>query len=459
MKTYAKPRTLTVSRLSSLQGDGKIYLDDAFQSNTRWGIRTKQTYIASVLEGRAITPITLGKISSLRDTVEREYGYEHEDFKYFSNLLDSGFEWITIDGNNRDNTLCEFLNGEFPLQENEYRIDYNNLSVFNATKETKYFGDLSPDVQKYISDIQLNILEVIQSDRKGLAVLFSNINEGVPLNDQEKRNAIPSRMGNLVRGVVKEHAEGFSKLYTAKAINRRNPDEYVVTVANIVARGIINIDRQSRDDAYGDSTLEATSFNRTKKIIKQVCDIAKEHGASGFKAGGKFTNNLVDFALLLNYINSHSIGINSLKELYNFFVTSQAARLESDEELYNNKTGTNPRTYAGLLRANNRNFLEIREGKQIESLQDVPDNLLTFKDEDRNFDLKIKFQLWQRQDGKCAITGNEIEPRFIYDGNTTHVDHIKPHSKGGETTLENAQLVFKSANLEKSDKYEEVEPI
>ena len=83
MKTYAKPRTLTVSRLSSLQGDGKIYLDDAFQSNTRWGIRTKQTYIASVLEGRAITPITLGKISSLRDTVEREYGYEHEDFKYF----------------------------------------------------------------------------------------------------------------------------------------------------------------------------------------------------------------------------------------------------------------------------------------------------------------------------------------------------------------------------------------
>ena len=39
------------------------------------------------------------------------------------------------------------------------------------------------------------------------------------------------------------------------------------------------------------------------------------------------------------------------------------------------------------------------------------------------------------------------------------MDHVKPHSKGGETTLENAQLVFKSANLEKSDKYEEVEPI
>ena len=133
MRTFYEYQDWSARFLAELMKKENIYLDDAFQSNTRWGIRTKQTYIASVLEGRAITPITLGKISSLRDTVEREYGYEHEDFKYFSNLLDSGFEWITIDGNNRDNTLCEFLNGEFPLQENEYRIDYNNLSVFNAT--------------------------------------------------------------------------------------------------------------------------------------------------------------------------------------------------------------------------------------------------------------------------------------------------------------------------------------
>lgn len=459
MKTYAKLRTLTVSRLAYLQGEGKIYLDDAFQSNVRWSTQQKQKYIASIIEGRAITPITLGKISSLKDAVETRNGVEHEDYKYFESLLESGFDWITIDGNNRDNTVCEFLNGNFPLQKGKYEIDYNNIFEFSATDDSKYFSDLSADVRNYIENIDINVLEVKESDRRGLANLFSNINEGVPLNDQEKRNAIPSRMGNLVRELVKSNANGFSQLYSSKAINRRSPDEYVVTVSNIVARPISNIDRQSRDDAYGDDTLEVRSFDRTKKIVNQICEVSKDAGASGFKAGGKFTNNLIDFSLLLNYINSHNITINNLRGVYNFFVNSQSIRLESDKELYNNGKGTNPRTYAGLLRSNNKKFLEIRERKQIESLQDVPDGLLTFKDKDRNYDPKIRFTLWKKQGGKCAITGDDIEARLIYDGQTTHVDHVKPHSKGGETTLENAQLVFASANLQKSDKYEEVEPI
>jgi len=37
------------------------------------------------------------------------------------------------------------------------------------------------------------------------------------------------------------------------------------------------------------------------------------------------------------------------------------------------------------------------------------------------------------------------------NGNVTHVDHIIPHSKGGLTTIENAQLVFADENLNKSD--------
>ena len=90
----------------------------------------------------------------------------------------------------------------------------------------------------------------------------------------------------------------------------------------------------------------------------------------------------------------------------------------------------------------------------IDSISEVPDGILTFRDTNRNYNPKIRYTLWKRQDGKCSITGKEIEPRHILDGQVTHIDHNVPHRHGGETTLENARLVYKEANLEKSDVFE-----
>ena len=70
MKTTVRATAWPVGRLASLQKESKIYLDDSFQSYSRWVIETNQKYMRSLLEGRAPTPITLGKISTLRDNIE-----------------------------------------------------------------------------------------------------------------------------------------------------------------------------------------------------------------------------------------------------------------------------------------------------------------------------------------------------------------------------------------------------
>ena len=43
----------------------------------------------------------------------------------------------------------------------------------------------------------------------------------------------------------------------------------------------------------------------------------------------------------------------------------------------------------------------------------------------------------------------------VFNGDKVHVDHIVPWSKGGSTTIDNAQLVTAEANLKKSNKIEE----
>ena len=449
MKTNTKTYKLTVSKLASLQKDSKIYLDEAFQSNTRWTIAMNQAYMKSVLEGKAITPITLGKISDLLSAIELHYGPTHSDYDFFKGLLDQDYEYITIDGNNRDNCICKFLNNEFPLREGKYFIEHNNIQYFEATKNNKYFKDLNPEVRNYIENIAMNALVVLQADRTGLAELFSNINEGLPLNNQEKRNAISCRFGKLVRNLVESHLNAFNQLYKPNNINRRYPDELVVMLSVLVGNGVKNLDKNSLDAAYGDSTVEVISFKKTVVIVEQLAKIINNYGAAGFDVGGKKNSNLIDFAMLLNYLNNNSIVIEDYEAFYNWFVESQGERIDDATILYYGKKGNNPRSYAGLLRASNLNFLQIRFEKLVDSISSIPDNILTFRDTERRYDPKIRFSLWKAQGGKCALTGESIDPRHIYDGTVTHIDHKDPWSKGGQTTEENAQLVFANANLRK----------
>ena len=71
------------------------------------------------------------------------------------------------------------------------------------------------------------------------------------------------------------------------------------------------------------------------------------------------------------------------------------------------------------------------------------------KDKKRSFPESFRLPLWSRQNGICPLTGQEMTRKDALDGNVTHMDHIETHSKGGETIMENAQLVFKIANLQK----------
>ena len=460
MKTKHDTYRLSVSQLAYLMAEHKIYLDEAFQSNTRWVTSMNQDYMRSIIEGRAITPITLGSVDEILSSIERRFGPTHLDYKFFKDLKDRGFKYITIDGNNRDNCIAQFINNEFPLSLGTYEVDHGNITQFDATNDQKYYKDLDPDVKNYIDNVLLNFIVVTQSTRKGLAEIFTNVNKGLTLNGQEKRNAIPCKFGQLVRDTAKKHAAGFGRIYSKikegkevidqKKINRRHPDELIVKAAVICTHGVSKgLNGRELDEAYGDGTPEVISFNRTEKVISKLTKLAKKFGKDAWRADGKDDSNIVDFMILLNHLFTNEIVIEDDEKFYNWFAESQLERCESDEILYEGKKGTNIRTYAGLLRASGPNFLKIRERELINSISKVPDGILTFRDKERNYDPKVRYILWKLQDGKCAITGKEIEPRHILNGQVTHVDHDQPHRHGGETTLANARLVYKEANLKK----------
>jgi hypothetical protein len=451
-RTETTPSQEAFSTLAYLQKNKKIYLDDSFQSQERWSDKDKQEYMASLLEGRAITSIILADLASLVAALKIAFTEENEDYKFFKNLIDQNYQYITIDGNNRDRCISDFVEKKFALINNEYNTGTSYLPSFKADSSNNRYDTLPANAKKFIDDIEINLLVVTQCDRRGLADLFIAVNKGMNLNAQERRNAIMCVFGAEVRKLVKKLYKPFNKIYTDKAMNRRAADEMVVTASVICARGIDGITGSDRDIAYVDNSKELSVFSTTVTPI--MTDILNEmvepYGVGGIKIDDFESGNFIDLIMLMNYMRENKIVIENYKDFYNWWSIKQNERTSNPDILYIG-SGTNKRTYSGLLRGTGKNFLKIRYDFLVESLGTIPDGVVTFRDRDRTFDPKLRYTFWKRQEGICPLEKKYIEPRFIWDTSVTHLDHDIPWSKEGETSEENGQLTFADANIAKGN--------
>ena len=66
----------------------------------------------------------------------------------------------------------------------------------------------------------------------------------------------------------------------------------------------------------------------------------------------------------------------------------------------------------------------------------------------RNINLRLRFLVMKRDNFKCCNCGRSPSTT---PGLELHIDHIKPWSKGGETTIDNLQTLCSDCNLGKSN--------
>jgi hypothetical protein len=148
MKVNTTTGTMPFSKIAKLQKDGKIYLDESFQSNARWDVQSSQAYMTSVFLGRAVTAIILADIKSIVASLRLAFGEDNDDYKFFKDLEEQGFEFITVDGNNRSRCISAFAENNVPLSEQEYEIGDGYVPVFSANMSNKYYDSLPSDVQR-----------------------------------------------------------------------------------------------------------------------------------------------------------------------------------------------------------------------------------------------------------------------------------------------------------------------
>jgi hypothetical protein len=284
-----------------------------------------------------------------------------------------------------------------------------------------------------------------------LSDLFISINNGVPLNPQEMRNAILVPFAKEIRLLSKQYANAMKNI--KKDNSRRAVDEQFVNLCVYYAFGASHgISKKDKDLAYGENSTAWQEYNRGgKKIIEDTMKLIEKYADTGFKD----VSTLLNLFITMCQLNKEKRVIHDKERFFKWFMATENARIGDEKILADTKEGEK-RTYAGCSLSTSDNFLEARYEYIFKDLQNIPESVVSKIDAERLFTKSQRYQMWSRQGGVCPRTGKVIAEEDINNHDLWAADHVIPYSKGGPTTVDNGELVCKQYNLAKSNKMPEL---
>ncbi len=193
----------------------KIFCEERLQRRVVWAVTNKVSFINSCLSYADVplNPIWLADIESCIQYCEENYN--QKDSAYFRELFIKGYKWLSLDGQNRTDTIKELFDNKLPVY-SEDRLsdlyDINGNGVHISPNRSKTMEQL-PEPLRYAlerKEIQIGIVD--NTDFNTLGKHFRRLNDGVPLNNMEKRNSLPTLIGDFIVKIAKKYRGTFAHL-------------------------------------------------------------------------------------------------------------------------------------------------------------------------------------------------------------------------------------------------------
>lgn len=182
--SYIDTYPLQHSNILSLFADrDQIIMDPEYQRQGEiWSKEKRQLLVDSILNRYDIPKLYFHKLA--RETVQK-----------------TGKAYAVIDGRQRLEAIFDFMEGKFELADDfEYLLDDTvDARGLNANDLAKKY----PRIKQRFDSFNLPIICVETDDLELIEEMFSRLNEAVPLNAAEKRNAIGGEMARTVTDVSK----------------------------------------------------------------------------------------------------------------------------------------------------------------------------------------------------------------------------------------------------------------
>ncbi len=189
---------------------------------------------------------TLEKRRLLIDSILNDYDLPKIYFHSLDTDNESPYRYAVIDGRQRLETIWGFMDGEFTLSPDfEYQRDPSvNLSGLGYNDIAKQYPKIRVKFDSFVLPVVTVVIEGEDIDL--IEDMFSRLNEAVPLNAAEKRNAIG---GDLVREISQLSQQPF---FADKVKFRNNRYQHRESVARFLL--------------LEDCFLHSTAIVDTKKV-------------------------------------------------------------------------------------------------------------------------------------------------------------------------------------------------
>ncbi|MGW7208689.1 DUF262 domain-containing protein [Streptomyces sp. NPDC054837] len=164
----------------------QIEMDPVYQRQGGiWSVDKQQLLIDSLINGFDVPKI-----------------YFHE-FVSRRTIDGTRMRYAIIDGKQRLQAIWEFLDNNFPLADDFKYFEDSDVDARNLTYSE--LAEKYPQIAAYFNATSLDIIAIRTDDLEIIEEMFSRLNEAIPLNAAEKRNALGGPVPPAVRALA-EHS-------------------------------------------------------------------------------------------------------------------------------------------------------------------------------------------------------------------------------------------------------------
>ena len=247
-------------------GNGKVYCDPSFQRRVSWTKKDMNSFLSAATKGWARQPITLACVESCLDYAELQQ--DEPSIRYFRDLKERNYKYVSIDGQNRTNFIIDLINndvqvsGRFFGQSDDPNLEGEYVDVKSSylSKGNNCIFNKHRNVYEKIIHTQLHVNLYSQVSREELADIFRNINSGNPLNPHGYRQSLATPVADWVRKISDDNREMLKKIIVEEERKNMLDDEFIAKICMILMKKYSTREGQLVERHWGLAKTDIDSY-------------------------------------------------------------------------------------------------------------------------------------------------------------------------------------------------------
>jgi len=334
--------------------------------------------------------------------------------------------------------IWDFFRGDYPLSKDADAVSNHEIAG-------KKYDELDEDLLEIFEAYPLHFTIFDKTPDEVIDEIFIRLNNGVPLNSAEKRNAISGGMRDFVKQLISEHP-----FFTTSVgfINRRYSYDEVLAQMTLVELngGPCTVGHPQLKDMYEKHKPFKPDSEKAKRVRTVLNFLVK-----GFpqKTGELSKVNVLSLYILASELLAKFAISGKYREFGQWFLDFEARRRE-DETRDADQRDPDLVQYQLFLSQATASQTALKHRHRVlmsDLLLNIPN--LELLDPQRAFDEYQRLAIFHKYDGRCSNPYDNPDCLGKCEWDNFHADHILVWRGGGKTTVGNGQLLCPSCNLKK----------